>query len=338
VGPRVVARGATRIWLYWTLAAISVTAFALELCLGAMPLSPGRVWAGILGDDALARQLVVELRLPRAVLAVLTGASLAAAASMLQGATGNPLADPHLMGVSGGALLASAAMAVAALDLGPAVAMALGTVGALLGAAPPTVLAGRGIVSGAGVALIGVGLSYLWAVLVLAILTSAGFLFAPSLAFLGGSLAGRGWDEAAVLAMYLAAALAAVPFLVRPLDALALGDEVARSLGFSPALTRGAAVAAAALLVGPATWVAGAVPLLGLACAQGARRLWRHSYASLVPGSALLGAILVLAADVLSRSVLPGAEMPLGTVTASVGLPVLAWVAWRATWRTTPYS
>jgi len=168
---------------------------------------------------------------------------------------------------------------------------------------------------------------------VLALLTSAGFLAAPSLAFLGGSLAGRGWSDASALAVYLGLAAVALALLVKPLDALALGDEVARSLGFSPALARAAAVAAAALLVGPSTWAVGTVPLLGLACAQAARRLWGHGHATLVPGAAFLGAILMLAADAVARSLLPGTELPLGTVTALVGLPVLVSVAWGAAWR-----
>lgn len=326
-------RAARGTWPYMALAALFAVAFLLELCLGAMLLSPARVWEGITGEDALARQLVLDLRLPRAVLAVLTGASLAAAAAALQGATGNPLADPHLMGVSGGALMVGAVMAVAGLDPPVLAAMPLAGVGALAGAAVPVVLAGVGTVSGAGVALISVGLSYLWSVLVLALLTSAGFLAAPSLAFLGGSLAGRGWSDASALAVYLGLAAIALALLVKPLDALALGDEVARSLGFSPTLARAAAVAAAALLVGPSTWAVGTVPLLGLACAQAARRLWGHGHAALTPGAAALGAILMLAADAVARSLLPGTELPLGTVTALVGLPVLVSVAWGAAWR-----
>jgi iron complex transport system permease protein len=179
-----------------------------------------------------------------------------------------------------------------------------------------------------------VGLGYLWAVV--ALVTSAGLLASSSLSFSGGSLSGRTWDDLRWLAAFVGAAVLPAAALVRPLDALAPGNEVARSLGARPALARAAAAMAAGLLAGPAVWAAGMVPLVGLACAQGARQLWGHDHRLLVPGAAALGAAIVLAADVAARSFLRGTELPLGIVTACVGVPVLVAVAWRASWRV-PY-
>lgn len=178
------------------------------------------------------------------------------------------------------------------------------------------------------------GLGYLWAVV--ALVTSAGLLASSSLSFSGGSLSGRTWDDLRWLAAFVGAAVLPAAALVRPLDALAPGNEVARSLGARPALARAAAAMAAGLLAGPAVWAAGMVPLVGLACAQGARQLWGHDHRLLVPGAAALGAAIVLAADVAARSFLRGTELPLGIVTACVGVPVLVAVAWRASWRV-PY-
>jgi iron complex transport system permease protein len=256
---------------------------------------------------------------------LLAGAALGLAGVVMQGVTRNPVADPGLLGVNAGAAFA------VVLGIGLAgVGSVLGLAGfALVGALGAAVL----IASVAASARAGTAPALL---VVAGAAVTAGLTSLTTLVLLGdpetldryrlwtvGSLAGRDLDGAATLAPVIAVGALVALALARPLDALALGDDVARGLGFRPLPTRGAAIAAIVLLCGTATALAGPLVFVGLVGAHGARALVGTRHARLLPVAAVLGGVLVLLADGLGRVVAPPGELEVGIVVAAVGAPLL---------------
>jgi iron complex transport system permease protein len=312
--------------------ALLALAVVLGLSLGAVNLTPVRVVNGLLDrNDALARTIVWDLRLPRVLLAVLVGASLGVAGALLQGVTRNPLADPHILGLTaGGGLAASLAIRVSQ-DV-PAGAMApIAFGGALAGAAVLYGMSWRGGVSPVRLALSGVAVASLLTAGITLILVTSNLTTQASLSFLVGGLFGRGWDEFYAVWPYMAAGLIAAMLLARSMNILTLGDEAAQSLGLGVERTRVAAIATAAMLAGASVSVAGMVAFVGLVVPHIARFLTSDDHRSLVPLSAVLGASLVVYADLIARVADRPVEIPLGIVTAIAGAPFLLYmVRWRA--------
>ena len=312
--------------------ALLALAVVLGLSLGAVSLSPVRVLDGLLDrDDALARTIVWDLRLPRVLLALLVGASLGVAGALLQGVTRNPLADPHILGLTaGGGLAASLAIRISP-DV-PAGAMApIAFGGALVGAALLYGMSWRGGVSPVRLALSGVAIASLLTAGITMILVTSNLTTQASLSFLAGGLFGRGWDEFYAVWPYMAGGLIAAMLLSRSMNILTLGDEAAQSLGLGVERTRVFAIATAAMLAGASVSVAGMVAFVGLVIPHIARFLTSDDHRSLIPLSAILGAALVVYADLLARVVDKPVEIPLGIVTAIAGAPFLLYmVRWRA--------
>jgi iron complex transport system permease protein len=312
--------------------ALLALAVVLGLSLGAVTLSPARVLNGLLDrNDPLAHTIVWDLRMPRVLLALLVGASLGVAGALLQGVTRNPLADPHILGLTaGGGLAASVAIRVSQ-DV-PAAALApIAFGGALTAAALLYGLSWRGGVSPVRLALSGVAIASMLTSAITMILVTSNLTTQASLSFLAGGLFGRGWDEFYAVWPYVTAGLVAALLLSRDMNILSLGDEAAQSLGLSVERTRVFAIAAAAMLAGAAVSVAGMVAFVGLLIPHLARFLTGDDHRSLLPLSAILGAALVVYADLLARVVDKPVEIPLGIVTAIVGAPFLLYmVRWRA--------
>jgi iron complex transport system permease protein len=284
-----------------------------------------------LGIDATgeARSLIFkEIRMPRAVLGALVGGALGLSGAALQGYLRNPLAEPSLVGVSGGAALG----AVLAIHLGLSQALALALpIGGLAGAAiamlAVVALAGA---HGGPVTLILAGLavsSIATALISLALNLSQNPFAAVEMVFwMMGSLADRSLTQLWISAPLILIGLALLLTVARALDALTLGEDAARSLGVDLARTRLAVVAGTALSVGAATAVTGIIGFVGLIVPHMLRPLAHHRPGLLLPASALGGAAMLLLADVALRLVQPWIELRIGVLTALIGAPFFVWL------------
>ncbi len=304
-----------------------VLAVFAALSFGATTLSPLQVIDGLLDNGTtLDRVVVWEIRLPRVLLAVVVGASLAVAGALLQGVTRNPLADPTVLGITaGGALAVSIAIKISA-DIGPAWLTPIAFLGTFLAAALVYGMSWRGGVSPVRLALSGVAVAALLTAGINAMLVTSNLSTQSALSWLAGGLFGRGWDDLQVTWPYAVVGITAAMLLARNMNILALGDEPAQSLGLSVERTRVFAVATAALLAGASVAAAGMVAFVGLVIPHICRTFIGDDHRKLIPLSALLGASLVVYADLFARVIVAPSEIPLGIVTAVVGAPFLLYL------------
>jgi len=292
----------------------------------AVPLSllAGRVWIDPFDPQTRnATVILLQLRLPRAVLALVVGAGLGSAGAAMQGYLRNPLADPGLFGIAPGAALG----AVLSFWTGYAASIYLLPVFALAGAAGAMALlaliAGRDA-SVALFTLAGLMIANLaGALMSLAIsLSPTPFAMSEIVTWLMGAVADRSWREVAIAAPLTLLGIALLAATRRSLDALTLGEAAARSLGMEPARLRALLIAGIGLTVGASVAVAGIIGFVGLIVPHLMRPLTDHRPSSLILPSALAGALLLLIADVLCR-VLPlaGGELRLGIALSLIGAP-----------------
>jgi iron complex transport system permease protein len=302
-------------------------ALTLGIAVGPSSLAFGEVWRALAGGaDEVARDIVLRVRLPRVLLAAGVGASLATAGAAFQALLRNPLADPFILGVSGGAALG----AILVIALG-------GVLGLAAGAAPPAAFAGaiaalllllavagpRGRLDATRLLLIGV---------VFNALASAAIVFLASLAglaegsriflYLIGNLSDAQPAYAGWIAAFLALGLALLTLRARSLNALALGDDSAALLGFDPTRAKLALLLATSLLVGAAVAVAGLVGFVGLIVPHALRLVLGADHRLLLPAAALGGASFLVLCDALARTLLGGPELPVGAITALLGGPL----------------
>ncbi|MFI6345396.1 FecCD family ABC transporter permease [Streptomyces sp. NPDC050560] len=308
---------------------------ALALCsvaVGSRPIAPHTVLDALFHYTGTADQITVRtLRVPRTLTGIAVGAALGTAGALAQAVTRNPMADPGLLGVNAGA----SAAVVAGMGLLGVAAPGAYVWLALLGAAGATVLVyaiGSRAPGGATpvrLVLAGAAVSAGLLGFVRAVLTQRPGAFDSFRYWQIGSLAGRGTGVLlAVLPFLLAGAVIAL-CLPRALNALALGDDVARAQGVSAGRTRLLAALAVTLLCGAATAAAGPVSFLGLAVPHLVRRLTGPDQRRVVPYSMLTAPSLLLAADIVGRVAAPPGELEVGLVTAFCGAPVLMLLAAR---------
>ncbi|MFW5654399.1 MAG: FecCD family ABC transporter permease [Roseicyclus sp.] len=299
--------------------------FLMALTLGPAQIGPGESLRALVAGDGGPLTLVMrEIRLPRAILAVMVGASLGLAGAAMQGYLRNPLAEPGLIGVSGSAALG----AVIAIQSGLAGAVALGLPamalgGALVGVLLVVALAGpRG--TSLTLILAGIAISALAAALTSLVLNLSPNPFAANeiVFWMMGSLADRSMTHVWIALPFMAAGWALLLTLGRGLDALTLGEDAAGALGISLARLRLTLILGTASVVGAATAVAGAIGFVGLVVPHLLRPLVGARPSRLLWASALGGAIMVLAADIAVRVILPGRDLKLGVVTALLGAPL----------------
>ena len=300
------------------------------MAFGAVHVPLANIWDALTGqaEDGPLRQIIVELRLPRTVSAIVVGAALGVAGALLQGALANPLASPDVIGVTGGAgfgamltLLvwpsAIALLPIGALVFGvtaAAIVFAIGWSGAHAGSIGRVILAGIAITALFGAATTSLMVAYSDRV------QSAIF-------WLAGGLSSDGWASLSVVWPYFSVGFVMAVFLARPLDRLALGDDVAASLGGRPRRVRLAAAGAAALLASSAAAIAGLLGFLGLVIPHLVRLAGgTASHRFVIPASALCGAALLLAADTLARVVLAPIELPVGPLMVVLGVPLFLWL------------
>lgn len=294
----------------------------LGIALGSVRVPLADVIASLLGEHTGARRSIVwNLRLPRVLLAALVGVNLAVAGSILQSLTRNPLADPHLLGLSaGGALLV-----VLGLRLTPTLALTnlplLAFVGSLAGAAIVYLLAWQGGVSPARLILAGVAVGALFGAFTTGLLLTSTLTIQAIMSWLAGGLYARSWPHVRILAPYAAGGILAALLLARRLDVLALGDEPAAVLGLRVQRMRAILTGLAALLTGSAVAVAGLIGFVGLVVPHVARMLVGSGHRYALPLAALLGAALLVGADIIARTIAAPRELPVGIVTAAIGAP-----------------
>lgn len=305
---------------------------AISLALGRSGIATPADWIVLWQrDPELAQDILVSLRLPRLLLAVLIGASLALTGAALQGLLRNPLADAGILGTSSGAAFG----AVVALYFGAAALTPIALpLGGLLGAAVAVtllfVLMGR---DAAGLTLIlaGVAASSLFGALTALALNLAPSPYAATeiVFWMLGSLTDRSFEHVALAAPLILVGSIILLRTGRALDALSLGEETAASLGFDIARLRRQIIVGTALIVGGAVSVAGVIGFVGFVVPHLLRPLVRHRPGALLGASMLGGAVLLVAADLAVRFTPPGPEIKLGVMTALVGAPFFLWLLMR---------
>jgi iron complex transport system permease protein len=318
------------------LVTLALVAAFLGIALGAAALSPRELLDALLRrGNPVSVGIVWSLRLPRVALGFVVGGVLAVTGAALQALVRNPLADPYLLGLSGGAglgaVLALAAGVVSAWIL-PAAAFA-GALAATLIVYRLALVAG-GALDGRILLLAGVVVGSLCGALVAGILavSDASQLKAATL-WLMGSLGGVGWSGVLALTAYAVPALAVLVAEARSLNLLALGEEPALHLGADVARTKRRVYVAASLLAAASVAAAGIIGFVGLVVPHAIRLLRGHDHRALLPSAFLLGGAFLVLADALARTAFSPLELPVGVVTAVVGVPIFAVLLRRWTGR-----
>ena len=336
--PRARSREARAAFVLGALAVVLVGVVLVSMGVGSVQIAPAQTLAILLGAVGFGYgtgfepqqvTILLQIRLPRVALGLLVGAALAVSGALMQGLFRNPLADPGLVGVSAGSALAAVAWSVVGGGLAlPAVlganALALAAFG---GGLAVTALVYRLATHGgrtlvATMLLAGVAVSALCGagVGLLVLVADAAQLRTITFWTLG-SLGGSTWASFAGAAPLLLAPTLAAPFLARGLNALLLGEAEAFHVGVRVERLKRASITLAALGVGASVAAAGAVGFVGLVVPHLVRLVLGPDHRALLPGCALLGAILLLLADLFARTVAAPAEVPLGIVTALAGAP-----------------
>jgi iron complex transport system permease protein len=305
-----------------------------SIAFGAADIAPADVWAALVAFDPTSTEhlIIQTLRIPRAAVAALVGASLAVAGALMQGLTRNPLADPGILGIETGAALGVVA-AVFFLKIGSLYLYALF---AFLGAALTAIAVyalgslGRGgptplKLTIAGAALTALLSSFTTGVLILNQRTLEEVRF-----WLAGSVAGRDLNLLMQVAPYLLVGLLLAMALGRQITTISLGDDIAKGLGQRTGWVKGLSAVATVLLAGGAVAAAGPIGFVGLVIPHVVRFLVGQDYRWILPYAALLGAAFLVFSDVIARLVLRPTELPVGVMTALIGGPLFVYlVRWR---------
>ena len=299
-------------------------------------------WLPGAADGALSdrdRIIIYDIRLPRTVMGIMIGASLAVAGAVLQGLFRNPLADPGIIGVSAGAALGAVSVIVLGGTVLAPVTYSLGIfalpVAAFAGGLAATLLLYRvatrqGRTSVATMLLAGIALGALAAAFTGLLVFVSDDRQLRDLTFWSlGSLAGATWTKIGAAGPIIAAALAAAPFLARGLNGFALGEATANHLGIPVQRFKYVAILAATAATGASVAVSGGIAFVGIVVPHLLRLLIGPDHRYLLPASAMLGAIMLLLADAVSRTIVAPAELPIGIVTAAVGAPFFLWILLR---------
>jgi iron complex transport system permease protein len=319
--------------LLWLLAAVVVLALLVlgSFAFGARPVSVGEVISGLGADVDSIASAAVASRIPRTALALLVGAMLAVSGASMQAVTRNPLADPGILGVSFGASLA---VVIGIAGFGISTPYAFIAV-AILGAGSTAVFVyvvgslGYGGMTPLKLALAGAATAAAFSSLISAVLLPRVDIMTTFRMWQIGGVGGASWDRVLLVVPFAVVGLVIALATTRGMNTLALGDDVAASLGENVARVRLVGWAAAVILCGAATAVAGPVAFVGLVIAHVARLLFGADYRWIIPACVVLGAALLLAADIIGRVIARPEEVEVGIVTALVGAPFFIWIVRR---------
>lgn len=308
------------------LALVVLACLTIGVLAGAVPLSPADLWHGIRDTGAPSADIVRNLRIPRVFLGFLVGGSLGICGAALQALVRNPLAEPYLLGLSGGAGLG----AVIAIGLKAATVWAV-PVAAFGGALAAVALVYRlSLVDGqrldprvlllAGVVVGAFATALMSAIIVL---SDAAQLRNAFLWLLGG-FSGASWQALAIFLAYSIAPIVVLLYSGRALDLLVLGEETARHLGAEVERTRVVVYVTTALLTAAAVAACGIIGFVGLVVPHAVRRLWGPLHRTLLPVVFVASGGFLVLADAAARTLVRPAELPVGVVTALVGVPLFA--------------
>ncbi len=309
------------------LAALCVASVAF----GVREVSIGEILAGLSGDTSGVAEAAVVARLPRTVLAMLVGAALALAGASLQAVTRNPLADPAILGISGGAALI-VVTGIAFFGLSdPYAIIALATAGAAGASAFVYAVGslGRGGATPLKLALAGAASSAAFLSLVSAILLPRIDIVERFRFWQIGGVGGATWDRIGVALPFLIVGALVCFVCARGMNSLALGDDLAAGLGQNVARTRVVSFVGAVILCGAATAIAGPIGFVGLIVPHMCRLLVGTDHRWLLPFTAVSGAALLVAADVVGRLIARPDEVEVGVITALIGAPFFIWIVRR---------
>ncbi len=293
----------------------------LSMAVGSAGYSiPEIVQATFSKETSPIKTIVYSLRLPRIILAVLIGSSLAASGALLQSVMKNPLADPGTIGVSAGAGTAATTVLLLFPSLSASVPVfAFG--GAALACVLIYTMAWKDGVDPTRIILSGVAINSVLG----AYNSLLQLLYSDSLqgvlSFMNGSLSGKSWHQVKVLSVYAAIGLFASFFCIRSANTLQLGDEMAKSLGVKVNASRIFLSAVSAFLAASTVSVAGMIGFVGLVVPHIARILVGSNYKAMLPVSMVMGAVVLLAADTIGRTIVPGMEIPVGIIMSVCGGP-----------------
>ncbi|MFJ6634411.1 FecCD family ABC transporter permease [Streptomyces sp. NPDC091376] len=311
-----------------------LVAVLLSLAVGARPIAPSAVFDALLhGGTSDSAEVVRQLRLPRTLIGLMVGASLALAGTVLQGLTRNPIADPGILGISQGA------------SVGVVLAIAFAGVHTLLGhvwfafagAALASVAvyaigsSGRGGATPVKLALGGAAINALLVSVTMAVLTTKAAALDEFRFWQVGALGGRDAEIAVQLLPFVLLGTVLVVSVARGLDALALGEDVAKGLGRRVAAVRVVGGIGATILTGAGVAAAGPIAFIGLAVPHIARAIVGTDHRWVLPLAALIGPVMLLVSDVAGRVLFPPSEVPAGVMTALIGVPFLVALIRRKT-------
>lgn len=319
IGPR--NRLAWR-WLMLVLfAAAALAGVVASVAQGAAVIPPGQVLSILWNPTAqTADQIVWNLRLPRALTGAMVGSNLAVAGAILQAVMRNPLADPHIIGISAGAGITG----IAVLVLFPAMTYLMTPVaflGAMAAAGAIYALAWKNGIKPVRIILAGVAVSAFLSAGISGILVFYSDRVHGALLWMVGGFSAASWNEAAVVAPYWCAGLLLALIGAYYLNVLQLGDDMARALGLNIELARVLLTAVAALLAASSVSVAGLLGFVGLVVPHMVRLLVGTNYSYIIPGSTLLGMAVVTLSDTLARVLFAPVELPAGLIMAFIGAP-----------------
>ncbi|WP_328328084.1 MULTISPECIES: FecCD family ABC transporter permease [unclassified Streptomyces] len=312
----------------WTAAAVVALLLAvlLSLAVGARAIAPSAVIDALLhGGDSNTAEVVRRLRVPRTLIGLMVGAALALAGTVLQGITRNPIADPGILGISQGA------------SVGVVLAIAFAGIHTLTGyvwfafagaaAASVAVYAiasrGRGGATPVKLALGGAAINALLVSVVQAVLTTKASALDEFRFWQVGAIGGRDTDIVGQIWPFLLVGVVLVASVARGLDALALGDDMAKGLGQKVATVRIVGGIGATVLTGVGVAAAGPIAFIGLAVPHIARAIVGSDHRWVLPMAALIGPVMLLVSDTIGRVVFPPSEVPAGVMTALIGVPFL---------------
>jgi iron complex transport system permease protein len=277
--------------------------------------------------------IVLEIRLPRAILAGLVGAALATAGATYQGLFRNPLADPYLIGVAQGASLGAVIgflLPAVGHDLGANIIPALAFIGALVATAVVYGLARVGkTVPVTTLILAGVALGALLGSIVSYLIISSGEKMHGIIFWLMGSFSLSQWSEISIVLPYVAVGIAVILIFARSLNVMQLDEEQAQQLGINVERLKLILLAAATLITAASVSFVGTIGFVGIITPHAVRLIWGADYRFLLPLSVLSGAIFMILADLVARTVLAPTEIPIGVITAICGAPFFLYLLRR---------
>ncbi|MEP0917098.1 iron ABC transporter permease [Leptolyngbya sp. DQ-M1] len=317
---------------YWGLMTIAIGLLLLALFSG---VAFGQIRFSLLDvlqaleGNAFSQQVLFDLRLSRVLVAMLAGASLSVSGLLLQGVIRNPLAGPEIIGITSGAGL----FALFVLILIPNAPVSLLPIAAMLGAfttfAIVCVIAWRDGFDPGRLALVGIAISAFCAAGINLLVVSARLQVAQALVWLSGSTYARSWDELGQLVVFPVVLLPIAWLTARWLDLIALGDDLPKLLGVRLQQARLVLMSIAVMLAAASVATVGTLGFVGLLAPHATRLLVGNYHRQLIPLSALLGAILVVIADTIGRTILAPREIPSGLITAMIGTPYFLWLLWQ---------